>query len=124
VSLTWGGVKQLMRLHAVAEQLAIVVQEGEDGDLRDVGRGLGRVLDELIDEVHGALRDADPGLADEFDRVVIDITAPPLSLAARAAVLTGWLEGAVEAETLEVRIRVGEARPRSRTIASSAALAG
>ena len=124
MSLTWAGVKQLTRLQAVAEQFAAVVQEGESEGWRDPGRELGRVLDDLTGEVHAALRDADPGLADEFERVVIDITAPPLSLAARAAIFTGWLEGAVEAETLEVQIRVGEARPRSSKVASSAPLAG
>lgn len=113
-----------MRLQAVAEQLAAIAQGDEDsGEWRD-GRGLTRVLDDMVDEVHAALRKADPVLADEFERVVIDITAPPLSLAVRAVVLTGWLEGAVEAETLEVRIRVGDSRPRSRTVASSAAVAG
>jgi hypothetical protein len=124
MSLTWGGVKQLMRLQAVAEQFAAVVQEGEEsGDWRDTGRGVGRVLDELVGEVHAALRDADPGLADEFERVVIDITAPPLSLAGRAAILTGWLEGAVEAEMQEVRIRAGAGQSRARKVGSDAVLA-
>jgi hypothetical protein len=136
MSLTWGGVKQLVRLQAVAEQFADIAQGTEEpemyrraspgtGEFRDSGRGLRRVLDDLIDEVHGALRDADPGLADEFERIVIGTTtAPPLSLAARAAILTGWLEGAVEAETLEVQLRVGEGQPRARKVASRAAVAG
>jgi hypothetical protein len=121
VSLTWGDVKQLIRLQAVAQQVAVIAQDGNrQSSAPHADRTLAHVLDELTDEVHGALRDADRNLAEEFERIVIDITAPPLSLAVRASILTGWLDGAVEAETLEVQIRVGDARPRSRKIAPSA----
>jgi hypothetical protein len=113
-----------MRLQAVAEELAAIAQADEGSGEWRGGRRFAQAIDDLIDEVLEALRNADSVLADEFERVVIDITAPPLSLAVRAAVLRGWLEGAVEAETLEVRIRVGESRPRSRDVASRAAVAG
>lgn len=123
--LTWGGVKRLMRLRAVVEQFGVIVEESEDSrERRDPRRGLGRVLEDLIDEVHAALRDGDVGLADEFERIVIDTAGPPLPLSARAAILTGWLEGAVEAETLEVRIRAGDSEPRSRKLTSGSLVAG
>jgi hypothetical protein len=120
VALTWGGVKQLIRLKAVAQQVAVIVQQSKGaGDRRHAERHVNKVLDGVIDEIHQALRSADPGLAEEFERVVIDITGPPLSLDERASVVTSWLEGAVEAETLEVQIRVGDARKRSGKTASS-----
>lgn len=125
MSVTWGGVKQLIRLKAVAQQVALIAQEGKSaGDWRHDRRSVSQVLDVVIDEVHQALGSADPGLAEEFERVVIDITAPPLPLAERASILTGWLEGAVQAETLEVQIRAGDARPRSGKVPSSAPVAG
>jgi hypothetical protein len=125
VSLTWADIKQLVRLQAVTEQFAAVAREGEEaGTWRDVGRDVGGVFQVLIDEVHGILTDADPALAEEFERIVIATSGGRLSLRARAAVLTGWLKGAVEAETMEVRIRVGEDRPRGRKTTSGAAVVG
>lgn len=121
MALTWGDVKQLIRLQAVARGIAATAREGNreaPGSLGD--RTLGHVLETLAGEVRGVLRKADGKLADEFERVVVDITPTPLSLSVRASILTGWLEGAVEAETLEVQIRAGEPRPRSRKPASSA----
>jgi hypothetical protein len=124
VSLTWGGVKQLIRLKAVARQVAVIAQESKSAaDWRHDQREVSQLLGRVIDEVHEGLRSADPGLAEEFERVVIDITDPPLSLAERASIVTGWLEGAVEAEALEVQIRVGDGRQRSGKIASSAPVA-
>ncbi len=125
MALTWVGIKQLVRLQAASEQLAINVHEVEGPQrLRDFERGLGQVLDEIIDEVDTALRDADPTLADEFQRIVNGERAARLDFAARSALLTGWLKGAVEAETLEVRLRVGEDRPRGRSTAPHALTAG
>ena len=116
MALTWVGIKHLVRLQAVSEQLAANVQE-VDGPrrLRDSERTLGRVLDEIIDEVDTALRDPEPNLADEFQRIVNGDQAARLDFAGRIALLTGWLRGAVEAETLEVRLRVGDDRPRGRS---------
>jgi hypothetical protein len=123
VSLAWGDIKQLVRLQAVAEQFAVIAQRGEEsGEWRAVGRGLSGVLEALIDGVHRALSGADPGLAEEFEQIVIDTTSEQLSLNARAAILAGWLKGAVEAETLEVRIRVGEDRVRGGKVASRASV--
>jgi hypothetical protein len=125
VSLTWGGIKQLVRLQAVAQQFSVIAQEGQEpGSRRDVGRGLAGVLEGVIDEVHETLRNADPALAEEFERIVIGKAGARLSLTMQAAILTGWLKGAVDAETLEVRIRVGEDRPRGRKVASGAAVGG
>jgi hypothetical protein len=125
MSLTWGGIKQLVRLQAVAEQFVVVTQGGEEpGTWRDSGRDLGGVLQVLIDEVHGTLDDADPALAEEFERIVIGSSGTRVSIRARAAILTGWLKGTVEAETLEVRIRVGEERPRGRKTTSGATVGG
>jgi hypothetical protein len=125
VSLTWGGIKQLVRLQAVAQQFPVIAQGGhEPGSRRDVGRGLAGVLEGLIDEVHETLRNADPALAEEFERIVIGTAGARLSPTAQAAILTGWLKGAVEAETLEVRIRVGEERPRGRKTTSGATVPG
>jgi hypothetical protein len=121
MTLTWGGIKQLVRLQAVAEQFVAITQEGEE---RREGRGLGGVLEGLIDEVHEIVRNADPALADEFERIVIGSPDRRLSLSARAAILTSWLKGAVEAETLEVRIRVGDEGPRRRKVASGAPVGG
>jgi AcrR family transcriptional regulator len=116
MALTWVGIKQLVRLQAVSEQLAANVQD-VDGPkrVRDFERSLGLVLDEIIDEVDAALREAEPSLAEEFQRIVNGDRAARLDFAARSALLTGWLKGAVEAETLEVRLRVGDDRPRART---------
>ena len=66
---------------------------------------------------HGALDENDPlarklELAEEFQRIVNAERAKRLDFAARSALLTGWLKGAVEAETLEVRLRVRDDRPR------------
>lgn len=125
MALTWGGIKQLVRLQALAEQFAVAAQGGEEpGAWRDSERDLGGVLQALIDEVHGVLNDADPALGEEFERIVIETPSPQLSFKARAAILTGWLKGAVEAETLEVRIRVGDDRPRGRKTAHGAAVGG
>jgi hypothetical protein len=123
MSLTWGDIKQLVRLEAVAEQFAVLAQEGaEPGKRREVGSALSGVLEELTDEVLGTLRNADPALADEFEHIVIRAPGARLSLTARAAILTGWLKGTVEAETLEVRIRVGDDRARARKVASGASI--
>jgi hypothetical protein len=117
MALTWVGIKQLVRLQAVSEQLAVNVVQEVDGPrrLRNSERTLEQVLDEIISEVDTALRDAEPNLADEFQRIVNGDRAARLDFAARIALLTGWLRGAVEAETLEVRLRVGDDRPRGRS---------
>jgi hypothetical protein len=116
MALTWVGIKQLVRLQAVSEQLAVNVRQDDDGPRRrDFERSLGQVLDEIINEVDTALRDAEPSLSDEFQRIVNSRLAAQLDLAARYALLTGWLKGAVEAETLEVRLRVRDDRPRARS---------
>jgi hypothetical protein len=123
VSLTWGSIKQLVRLQAVAEQFATMAKGGEEqGAWRDLEWGLGGVLEGLVNEVHGTLQSADPALAEEFERVVIGTPGAGLSFPAKAAILTGWLKGAVEAETLELRIRVGDDRPRGRKVASGASI--
>lgn len=110
MSLTWGGIKRLVRLQAVAEEVAAIVQE--DQHSRSPAAGT-RLLAELIDETHEVLRDADADLADEFERFVGDSRDAPLSDEVRASVLAAWLDGTVAAETLEVRIRtgVGAGRP-------------
>jgi hypothetical protein len=105
VSLTWGGIKRLVRLQAVAGQLAVIAREDDDPQLTRVGT---RLLSDLIDETQGVLRDSDAELSEEFDRIVGDSTDTRwMSLGVRASVLAGWLEGTVAAETLEVRIRTG-----------------
>jgi len=116
MSLTWGGIKRLVRLQAVADQLAVIVHRDEAA----AGRGLGAILDELIDEAHEALRDADPDLTEEFKRIVTESKAARLPLGARASLLASWLDGTVEAETMEVRIRMGDDRWRRGTLVSSA----
>jgi hypothetical protein len=118
MSLTWSGIKRLVRLKAVADQLAVIVHR-DQGAATDV-RGLTVVLDELIDEAHEALQDADPDLTEEFKRIVTESKAARLPLAARASLLASWLDGTVEAETMEVRIRMGDDRLRRGTLVSSA----
>ena len=118
MSLTWAGIKRLVRLRAVADQLVVIVQ-GDEATPSDV-RDLSFILDELIDEAHDALRDADPELTEEFKRIVTESKALRLPLAARASLLAGWLDGAVEAETMEVRIRMGDDRRRRGTLVPSA----
>jgi hypothetical protein len=117
MALTWVGIKHLVRLQAVSEQLAAVSVQDVDGPrrLRNSERILEQVLNEIISEVDTALRDAEPNLADEFQRTVNGEQAARLDFAGRIALLTGWLRGAVEAETLEVRLRVGDDRPRGRS---------
>jgi hypothetical protein len=116
MALTWVGIKQLVRLQAVSEQLAVNVGDLEGSRrVRESERGLGHVLEEIIEEVDAALREAEPRLADEFQRIVNTERAKRLDFAARSALLTGWLRGAVEAETLEVRLRVGDDRPRRKS---------
>jgi hypothetical protein len=117
MALTWVGIKHLVRLQAVSEQLAAVNVYDVDGPrrLRNSERTLEHVLTEIISEVDTALRDAEPNLADEFQRTVNGEQAARLDFAGRIALLTGWLRGAVEAETLEVRLRVGDDRPRGRS---------
>ena len=124
MSLTWGDIKQLVRLAAVAEQFAVLAQERAEPGHWHVGSVLSGMLEELIDEVQGTLRNADPALADEFEHIVIRAPGARVSPTARAAILTGWLKGAVEAETLEVRIRVGDDRARARKVASGASIRG
>jgi hypothetical protein len=125
MSLTWGGIKRLVRLQAVAEELADIAGHGQNLEMsRDsVGR-LKVILDEVIDEAHDVLRDADPGLAEEFERIVIEGTASAarLSLDLRASILAGWLNGMVEAETLEFRIRMGDDRQRRGKLVSNAGI--
>jgi hypothetical protein len=119
MSLTWGGIKRLVRLQAVADQLAVMIHR-DQAAAADF-RSLGVILDELIDEAHEALRDADPDLIEEFERIVVtESTAARLPLAARASLLASWLDGTVEAETMEVRIRMGDDRRRRGTLVSSA----
>jgi hypothetical protein len=118
MSLTWGAIKRLVRLQAVADQLAVIVHR-DQAAATDV-RGLSVILDELIDEAHEALRDADPDLTEEFKRIVTESKAARLPLAARASLLASWLDGTVEAETMEVRIRMGDDRRRRGTLVSSA----
>ena len=118
MSLTWGGIKRLVRLQAVADQLAVIVHR-DHATASDV-RDLSFILDELIDEAHEALQDADPDLIEEFKRIVTESKALRLPLGARASLLAGWLDGTVEAETMEVRIRMGDDRWRRGTLVSSA----
>jgi hypothetical protein len=113
MALTWVGIKQLVRLQAVSEQLAVSVHDADGSRrVRESERGLGHVLDEIIEEVDTALREAEPRLAEEFQRIVNAERVKRLDFATRSALLTGWLKGAVEAETLEVRLRVRDDRPR------------
>lgn len=115
MSLTWGGIKRLVRLQAVAEQLALVARDGQTLELLpSTGTHL---LVTLIDETRVVLRDADADLAGEFERIVANKTDQRLPLAIPAGLLAGWLGGVVEAETLEVRIRtgVGERQPAGRS---------
>jgi hypothetical protein len=114
MSLTWGGIKRLVRLQAVADQLAVIVHRDQEV------RGLSVILDELIDQAHDALQDADPDLTEEFNRIVTESKAARLPLGARASLLASWLDGTVEAETMEVRIRMGDDRRRRGTLVSSA----
>jgi hypothetical protein len=118
MSLTWGGIKRLVRLQAVADQLAVILHR-DQATHSDV-RGLTEILDELINQAHEALRDADPDLTEEFNRIVTESKAARLPLAARASLLASWLDGTVEAETMEVRIRMGDDRRRRGTLVSSA----
>jgi len=116
MALTWVDIKQLVRLQAVSEQLTVNVQKVNGTQrTRDLERSLGQVLDAIVDEVDTALREAEPSLAAEFQRIVNGERTARMDFAARSALLTGWLRGAVEAETLEVRIRVGEDRSRTRS---------
>jgi hypothetical protein len=125
MSLTWGGIKRLVRLQAVAEQLASIARRGEQtATSRDYGGRIDVMLDDLMNEAHDVLQDADPALAEEFERIVTGRRALPLSLAVRASVLAGWLRGAVEAETLEVHIRMGDDRPRLGKLVSSVDIGG
>ena len=117
MSLTWGEIKRLIRLQAVAEQLADIVRQGQDPDMsRDSGR---RLLDELITEAHDVLKNADAGLAEEFERIVTERRGTRVSLAVQASMVAGWLNGTVEAETLEVRIRMGDGGRRPGRLAST-----
>ena len=118
MSLTWGGIKRLVRLQAVADQLAVIVHR-DHATASDV-RDLSFILDELIDEAHEALQDADPDLIEEFKRIVTESKALRLPLGARASLLAGWLDGTVEAETMEVRIRMGDDRRRRGSLVPSA----
>ena len=114
MSLTWGGIKQLVRLHAVVEEFSVLVHNEEQVKRRD----LEEQLQVLIDVVHEALADADTALAEEFERIVI---APGRPLPLTASCESGRMaQGAVEAETLESRIRIGEDRPRAQRLASVA----
>ena len=123
MALTWVGIKQLVRLQAVSEQLVVNVHDLEGSRrVRESERGLAHVLDEIIEEVDSALREAEPRLADEFQRIVNSERAKRLDFAARSALLTGWLKGAVEAETLEVRLRVGDDRPRKTSVLDALAV--
>jgi hypothetical protein len=125
MSLTWGGIKRLVRLQAVADQLAVIARRAEEPVIsREYGGRIDFVLDELMDETHAVLRDADPALAEEFERIVTRRRAFPLSVAARASILAGWLRGTVDAEALEVRIRMGDDRPRLGKVVSSASMGG
>jgi hypothetical protein len=118
MALTWGSIKQLVRLQGVAEQFGVMARGGDEGgEWRDAEWGLTGVLEELVNEVHGTLEGDDPALAQEFERIVVETSGARLSLNARAAILIGWLRGAVDAETLELRIRVGDERARGRTAA-------
>ena len=125
MSLTWGGIKRLVRLQAVAEQLASIARRGEQtATSRDYGGRIDVMLDDLINEAHDVLQDTDSDLAEEFERIVTGRRALPLSLAVRASILAGWLRGAVEAETLEVRIRMRDDRPRLGKLVSSVDIGG
>ncbi|HEY3106908.1 MAG TPA: hypothetical protein VGJ49_08960 [Gaiellaceae bacterium] len=118
MALTWGSIKQLVRLQGVAEQFGAMARGGDEGaEWRDVEWGLAGVLEELVNEVHGTLVADDPALAQEFERIVMETSGARVSLNARAAILIGWLRGAVEAETLELRIRVGDERTRGPKVA-------
>ena len=122
MTLTWGGIKRLVRLQAVADQLAVIVHR-DQAAAADF-RGLSVILDELIDEAQEALRDADPDLTDEFKRVLTESNAARLPLGTRASLLASWLDGTVEAETMEVRIRMGDDRRRRGALVSSAGNSG
>lgn len=111
MSLTWGGIKRLIRLQGVAEEFALVARD-------DPAAQVERVLAELIDETYEVLQEADEDLSEEFLRIVGEGKAAQMPVDVHASVLAGWLLGAVAAETLEVRIRTGvgdSRRPRSLT---------
>jgi hypothetical protein len=100
VSLTWGEIKRLIRLQAVAEEFALVARDDPNARLESL-------LAELIDEAFDVLQDTDADLNDEFARIVGEGKAAQMPVDVHASVLAGWLNGAVAAETLEVRIRTG-----------------
>jgi hypothetical protein len=114
VSLTWGGIKRLVRLQAVAGQLAALAREENDPQLRRAGTNL---LSDLIEETQEVLRDSDEELSQELERIVGSTDTRSMTLGVRASMLAGWLEGTVEAETLEVRIRTGIGVGRHRSSA-------
>ena len=100
MSLSWGGIKRLIRLQGVAEEFALVVRDDPTAQVE-------HVLAELIDETYDVLQEADEDLSEEFLRIVGEGKAARMPVDVHASVLAGWLLGAVAAETLEVRIRKG-----------------
>ena len=107
--LTWANIKRLSRLQGVASELADSLQRFEETSER---RPVEELLENVAREVHAILTDSDLAMAEEFQRVVMDSRQGRLKAAPYAAVMAGWLKGAVEAETLEVRLRLGEERSR------------
>jgi hypothetical protein len=114
MSLSWGGIKRLVRLQAVADEFVARAGARADGRTPEFEMvSLARIVDALVEEVRQALSDSDSDLAEEFERLVNMRSSSP---ALRARILASWLKGLIEGETLEVRLRMGDDRRRGKLV--------
>jgi hypothetical protein len=96
MTLSWETRKRLLRLGGIVGEL---LDSARSTPALRSDRAFGQQLSSLMEEVRVALGQDDPGLADEFRRVVVASDELPADL--RAAALAGWLKAELAVESLE-----------------------
>ena len=106
MALTWEQTKALIRAKAVADELMTAARRASDRSSVQRSAAAGRNIDALVEQVRGVLAQADtPDLVGEFDAMLAGAEGGASAVEARAAAVLGWLEGVVEAESFEMRLR-------------------
>ncbi|MFN2470453.1 MAG: hypothetical protein ABR583_05585 [Gaiellaceae bacterium] len=110
MTLPWEATKKLLRLQGIADELLNTARTSGAGADEALAVQVGAV----VDEVRTLLGEQEPGLAGEFDRIVVQGVSADAPVDVRAAVLVGWLRAGLTAESLdEKRAAAAASQPPS-----------
>jgi hypothetical protein len=105
MTLSLGQIQHLIRLQATAEGLLGSVRAFTGRQGNQPLRAASKQIEALIENVREVLAEADPALAEQFDREVAGQSEGFMGADARASALVGWLKGVTTAEQLEAQMR-------------------